>query len=154
SGRRPRCAARGPRAGRQSSATPPRGHAEDWESSAVQRGAERRKQVFGDSPKLPRPAAQLGKTERSEGGTTTPLVLHPEPDLPLHAVLKSKQEVTGKSPACVLLHLDGKAEALKHPLAAALVNKGWTVIAPQLRATGEMQPPNDKIRDAPDHNSA
>jgi pimeloyl-ACP methyl ester carboxylesterase len=132
----------------------PPDHVEDWESSAVHMRAELRKQVFGDFPKLPRPAAQLGKTERAEGVTTTPLVLQPEPDLPLHAVLKSKQEVTGKAPACVLLHLDGKAEALKHPLAAALVNKGWTVLAPELRATGEMQPPKDKIRDAPDHNSA
>ncbi len=132
----------------------PPDHAEDWESSAVQLRTRLRKQVLGDFPNLPRPTARLGKSEVSEGVAATPLVLTPEPDLPLHAVLRAKQAGSGKDPACVLLHLDGKAAALAHPLAAALVAKGWTVLAPELRGTGEMQPPGDKIRDAPDHNSA
>jgi hypothetical protein len=59
----------------------------------------------------------------------------------------------GKMPACVLLHLDGKAKALEHPLASGLVQKGWLVLAPDLRATGEMKPPGDGVRDASDHNS-
>src|SRR5262249_35297122 len=62
--------------------------------------------------------------------------------------------VQGRVPACVLLHLDGKAEALKHPLATALLESGFCVLAPDLRATGAMQPPHDAIAGAPDHNSA
>jgi pimeloyl-ACP methyl ester carboxylesterase len=57
-------------------------------------------------------------------------------------------------PACLLLHLGGKGEALKHPLAAALLDKGWTVVAPDLRATGTLHPAGDAIVGAPDHNSA
>ena len=129
-------------------------HVEDWESSAVHMRTVLRKQVLGDVPNLPRPEALLGKTETASEVATTPLVLHPEPDLPLHAVLRSRAGAKGRMPACVLLHLDGKAAALDHPVAAALLEKGWAVLAPDLRATGEMRPPHDGGRDAPDHNSA
>jgi pimeloyl-ACP methyl ester carboxylesterase len=54
----------------------------------------------------------------------------------------------------VLLHLDGKDAALKHPFASALVDRGWAVHAPDLRATGSTRPEHDTIVDAPDHNSA
>ncbi len=59
-----------------------------------------------------------------------------------------------RSPACVLLHLDGKAEALKHPLVPALLAKGCRVVALDLRATGETRPAQAAIAGAPDHNSA
>jgi dienelactone hydrolase len=129
-------------------------HPEDWESTAVQMRSQLRRQVLGDFPKLPRPVAQLGRSGTTDGVTTTPLVLQPEPDLPLPAVLLGKQGLKGPIPACLLLHLDGKAEALKHPLAGALVQQSWTVVAPDLRATGSGQPPDDAIAGAPDHNSA
>jgi dienelactone hydrolase len=129
-------------------------HVEDWDSSAVHMRTVLRKQVLGDFPTLPRPAAVLGKAATAGDVTTTPLLLHPEPDLPLHAVLRSRAGAKGRVPACVLLHLDGKSAALDHPLAAALLEKGWAVLAPDLRATGAMEPDNDGIRDAPDHNSA
>src|SRR5262249_44365081 len=57
-------------------------------------------------------------------------------------------------PAFLLLHLDGKAEALKTPLSAALVQQGATVAAVDLRATGTTKPPRDAIAGASDHNSA
>jgi pimeloyl-ACP methyl ester carboxylesterase len=129
-------------------------HAEDWESTAVYRRAQLRKQVFGDFPKLPKPVVQMGKTETRDKVRTTPMVFQPEPDLPVHALLLDKAEVDGKQKACVLLHLDGKSEAVKHPLAAALLDKGFAVIAPDLRATGESKPAGDLIHDAADHNSA
>jgi dienelactone hydrolase len=129
-------------------------HVEDWESTAVHLRAVLRKQVFGDFPALPRPSALVGKTDTDNGLASTPLVLEPEPGLPLHAVLRSRPSVQGRVPACVLLHLDGKAEALKHPLATALRESGFCVLAPDLRATGAMQPPHDAIAGAPDHNSA
>jgi dienelactone hydrolase len=128
-------------------------HAEDWVSTAVHMRSVLRKQVFGDFPTPPRSSAQLGAAATADGVLTTPLVLQCEPELPLHAVLKQKTATEGKTPACVLLHLDGKAKALEHPLAAGLVQKGWLVLAPDLRATGEMKPPGDGVHDATDHNS-
>jgi pimeloyl-ACP methyl ester carboxylesterase len=110
--------------------------------------------VFRDFPDPPRPAAALGKPETAGGVRTVPALLHPEPGLPLPVTLRFPAGAKGKLPACVLLHLDGGAEALKHPLAGALLTKGWEVLAPDLRATGLTKPARDAVRDAPDHNSA
>ncbi len=129
-------------------------HVEEWESTAVHMRAQLRKDVFGEFPKGARPKAELGKAERADGVVSTSLLLKPEGDLPLPAVLTFKSGRGGRVPACLLLHLDGKAEALKHPAAKALVAKGWDVLAPDLRATGETRPERDAVRDAPDHNSA
>jgi pimeloyl-ACP methyl ester carboxylesterase len=56
--------------------------------------------------------------------------------------------------ACIVLHLGGKAEALSHPLTAALVARDFQVACPDLRATGAARPAQDSIAGAPDHNSA
>jgi dienelactone hydrolase len=128
-------------------------HPEDWESTAVHMRSELRK-LLGQFPKSRRPEARFGKTEVVEGIGSRPLVLEPEPGLALHAVFQAKPREKGKAPACVLLHLDGKAEALKQPVVKALLGKGWAILAPDLRATGESQPAADAIAGAPDHNSA
>src|SRR5262245_10385927 len=49
-------------------------HAEDWDSAAVAMRNRLRKQVLGDMPKLPRPSAQMSRSETAEGVVTTPLV--------------------------------------------------------------------------------
>jgi pimeloyl-ACP methyl ester carboxylesterase len=121
-------------------------HPEEWESTAVHLRDRLRQEVLGDTPEAPRPAA--------EAGPTTPIVLHPEPEMPLPALYRAKAGAAGRSPACVLLHLDGKAAALKHPLAGALLDRGWAVLAPDLRGTGETRPERDAVAGAPDHNSA
>jgi dienelactone hydrolase len=128
-------------------------HTEEWEAAAVFVRSQLRKAVFGDFPKPPQPVAKMGKPVQTGTVKTTPIVLTPEAGLPLPALLRSGA-AKGKAPACVLLHLDGKGEALKHPLAAALVDKGWSVLAPDLRGTGETKPEKDAIGGAPDHNSA
>jgi dienelactone hydrolase len=130
----------------------PPDHRQAWESRAIGMRARLRKEVFGDFPRLPKPEAKPSETTTAEGVRTTTLLLHPEPELPLPALVKTR--APGRAPACVLLHFDGKAEALKHPLAAALLAKGWTVLAPDLRGTGETQPGNEAIAGAPDHHSA
>jgi dienelactone hydrolase len=128
-------------------------HPEDWESTAVYMRNQLRK-LLGEFPKPGRLEARLGKTETVEGIEVTPLVLEPEPRLLLHAILQGKPGGKGKAPTCVLLHLDGKAEALKQPVVKALLEKGWTLLAPDLRATGESQPAGNAVAGAPDHNSA
>jgi dienelactone hydrolase len=128
-------------------------HAEDWESRAIYMRTQLRKRVFGDSPPTPKPDGKLGAAEKAEGIETMPLVLTPEP-LPLPVLLRSKAEPEGKQPVCILLHLEGKSEALKHPLTGALVKKGWLVAAPDLRSTGDTKPRSNAVGGAPDHHSA
>jgi pimeloyl-ACP methyl ester carboxylesterase len=127
-------------------------HAEGWEAAAVGiRGQLRR--VLGDFPKLPRLVAKLGRTEEVGGARAAELQIEPEPGLVMPASLRFRAAGPGRQAACVLLHLNGKDAALKHPLAAALVNKGWVVVAPDLRGTGAAAPA-DGIAGAPDHTTA
>jgi dienelactone hydrolase len=128
-------------------------HVEDWESTAVFMRSQLRKENFGDFPKLPRPEAKLGKVDQMNGVVTTSFVLASEPGLPIPGRIRSRS-AKGRIPPYLLLHLDGKDEALKHPLAAALVDKGFAAVAPDLRGTGETRSDRDAIAGAPDHNSA
>lgn len=130
------------------------GHAEDWESTAVAKRTQLRRQVFGDFPRAARPEAKMGKPTTEGQIRTTPVILHPEPDMPVPALLQARQGKDGAQPACILLHLDGKETALKHPIAAALLERHVAVLAPDLRATGETRLASDTISGAPDHNSA
>ena len=66
--------------------------------------------------------------------------------MPVPALLQRRANAEGTLPTCVLLHLDGKDQALKHPLAAALLEANWAVLTPDLRATGETRPANDADR--------
>ncbi len=129
-------------------------HVEDWESAAVHRRTQLRRQVFGDFPAAPKPAARLGKAETAGQVRTTPVVLHPEAEMPVPALLRQRVQPNARPGACVLLHLDGKTAALRHPLAAALLERDWALLAPDLRGTGETRPERDAIGPAPDHNSA
>ena len=82
------------------------------------------------------------------------LTMNTEPGLAMPALVRYRAGAAGKVPACLLLHLDGKDAALKHPQAAALLDAGWVVIAPDLRGTGETQPKGEAIGGAADHHSA
>jgi dienelactone hydrolase len=129
-------------------------HKEAWEAAAMTMRAQLRTDIFGDFPKLPRPDARVTKMETKDEVTTSSLLLHPEPGMPVPVLIRSRKGRWKGEQACVLLHLDGKDAALKHPLAAALADRGWAVLAPDLRATGSTRPAHDAIAGAPDHNSA
>lgn len=124
-------------------AQPPE-HAEEWESSAVYMRSQLKK-LLGRMPQ-----ASVGGKQANSGGSLT---LTPEPGLSIDVTVLSGPG-GHRRPACVLLHLDGRDAVAKHPLAQELVKAGWTVVAPNLRATGATKPANDTIRDAADHNSA
>jgi dienelactone hydrolase len=129
-------------------------HKEAWDSVALLMREVQLPYVLGDGKRQP-PVAKLGKADETDGVTSTPLELTCEPGVILPTVIRSKQGTgPARSPAFLLLHIDGKAEALKHPLASALVERGVAVVAPDLRATGTTKPPADAIATAPDHNSA
>jgi dienelactone hydrolase len=127
-------------------------HKEAWEGKAVVLRAGLAEVLA--LPEMHRPTAKLGKSEVKDGLRTTSLTLTAEPGLDVESLLRFKRGARGRVPACLLLHLDGKAKALAHPVAAALLEKGWVVYAPDLRATGEAAPAHDAIGGAPDHNSA
>ncbi len=127
-------------------------HREAWEATDRTLTAALKK-ALGDMPARPRPTARLGQVESDGDLRTTTFELMPEPGMPLAGILRFR---VGKpqQAACVLLHLDGRQEALKHPLADALVKAGGTIHAFDLRATGAGKPPGDAVRTAKDHNSA
>jgi pimeloyl-ACP methyl ester carboxylesterase len=131
-----------------------RDHKEAWEATAVMLRARLQKDVFGGFPKATRPDVKTFAAEGHEGTQTRPILFRPEPGSPLSFLVRSQIGIKDPSPTCVLLHLEGKAEALKHPLAAALVAKGCTIVAPDLRATGAAEPEADAVHGAPDHNVA
>jgi pimeloyl-ACP methyl ester carboxylesterase len=110
-------------------------------------------EVLGGLPKEEKPAAKQKPGAVKDGLRDSSLTLTVEPGLDLDVHIRFRVGLKGKVPACLLLHLDGKAKALEHPVAAALLEKGWVVYAPDLRATGEGKPKSDGIGTAPDHNS-
>ena len=59
-----------------------------------------------------------------------------------------------KSPLAIVLDLDGAAKAAKSDIAKALGEDGWSVLTVDLRATGVLAWPSDKVGGAPDHNTA
>ncbi len=138
-------------------AMPPK-HAEDWEARATLMRATLRKQVFGDFPPAPRPAAEL-RDSGIFGRESATLVLQTEPGLSLRAETERTNKVLkGSLPVCVLVHLEGSEAASKHelqtrPVARAFIEKEWYVIAPDLRGTGKAKPAGDTVGVAPDHNS-
>ncbi len=128
-------------------------HKEAWEAVAVQRKAALLK-ALGEMPKElkaemkwgePKAGKVLTGSGQPEPGLTLPFEIHP---------FNGGANPGNKRFACVLLHLDGKTEALKHPLARALEEAGWEVIAPDLRGTGTTRPEGGAVAGAPDHNSA
>jgi cephalosporin-C deacetylase-like acetyl esterase len=128
-------------------------HVESWESTAIFMRDQLRKQVFGDFPRLHKPDTKVMATALNNGVATTPFLLTPEPNLRVPGLIRFKKR-KGRAPACVLLHLDGKSEALKQPLATGLLDKGFALVAPDLRGTGETRSDRDTVAGAPDHNSA
>jgi dienelactone hydrolase/pimeloyl-ACP methyl ester carboxylesterase len=129
-------------------------HVESWESTAVAWRSRLLRDVLGGFPASPRAQASLRPATTHAGTRSTPLVIQPEPNLPVPALLLTRGPERGPRPVCILLHMDGKNAALDHRLAGTLLQHNWAVVAPDLRATGETRPEHDAIAGAPDHNSA
>lgn len=119
-------------------------HPEDWESAAAYRRSVLKKKILGNFPLRRRPSAKIEKDDTvwldSEPGITIPLTV-------------KRPEVKGKLPVSVLIDLDGRESAMKHSIVKQLLEKNQHIVAPDLRATGSLKPPRDKIRDTVDHNS-
>src|SRR5262249_20638165 len=96
-------------------------HREEWEAVAMHMRTQLREGTLGSFPEPAKLDASEGTL--AKGIDATSLVLMAEEGMPLpFLVKKANRENAAVS---LLLHLDGKAEAMKHPLAAALADKGW-----------------------------
>jgi cephalosporin-C deacetylase-like acetyl esterase len=104
-------------------------------------------QVLGGFP-APTP---LEAEENAEGKRRF-LTFRSEPGLRLNA----EQNISNgpKAGTAVLLNLEGAKTAAADPLHDALRLAGWNVAVLQLRATGSLAYPRDKVGRAPDHNTA
>lgn len=129
-------------------------HREDWESTAAALREQLRQRVLGGLPRQPKPVARLQPSTKTGEIVTTPLLLQPEPNVPLPVLLRGPSKAPARQNVCILLHLKGKEEALAHPLAKALLETGWLLAVPDLRGTGETEPDRNAVRGAPDHTIA
>ena len=120
----------------------------EW-SAERQRGLTSLESVLGD---MPQPTPLNQKAERDAEGKVETITFESEPGLSL--TLK-RNIVQNPARMAVLLDLDGGADVtFAAQLATQLRAAGWMVVAPDLRATGQYAPKNDKVGNALDHNSA
>lgn len=100
----------------------------------------------------PKPVALNLKMAESADGNSQFLTFNSEPGITLDLRLDAR-----KQPARLAIVMDvdhGSEKAFASDIAKQARDKGWTVAALELRATGRFALPSDKIGNAPDHNTA
>jgi len=90
--------------------------------------------------------------EGKSGGKRGTITYIDEPLLRLEAGVRSESENSVKG--VILLDFAGGKVAAESELAKLFAKQGWTVITPDLRATGANAHASDKVGHAPDHNTA
>jgi dienelactone hydrolase len=130
-------------------------HAEAWQARAVLI-REKLDTALGKPPAtLDTVTARVGKATTKDGVRTTTVQIRVADNLSVPVTIRHRLLARKEKPTpCILLDLDGKDSALKHPLAQALLDAGRVIYAPDVRATGELKPPHATIAGAVDHNSA
>jgi dienelactone hydrolase len=123
--------------------------ARQWQTQRAARLEGLSQCLFGDS--VPAAAPELVVEAKTDGQLGT-LVFQPEPGLTLTAVQRPISSAVQR--VAVVLDLDVGEQAGDLALASALRNGGWSVLTLDLRATGKLAQPNDRIGRAPDHNTA
>ena len=104
----------------------------------------------------PRATKTTSSPELTEGETVT-LSFESEPGISLLVKLRGLSEASPPKikRLAVLLDLEQSSDkTLGGDQANKLLADGWAVAVPELRATGRLALPSDKIGNAPDHNSA
>ena len=105
--------------------------------------------LFGGAPPV---ATQPAWVKAASGEQAGGIAFQPEPGLTLNA--RQDPLAAPIQKLAVVLDLDGGEQAAGGPLASQLRSDGWTVLTPDLRATGKGAQPGDRIGRAPDHNTA
>lgn len=121
--------------------------AESWRIAAATSRQTLRKRVFGGDPPAVEVAPEVTEATDRAGRS---IEFHPEPGLTLNA----RQDTTTGDRVALLLDLEGAEHASGQPIAGDLRRAGWNVVTIDLRATGRLAYPSDKVGRAPDHNTA
>ena len=123
---------------------------QDWNTEAQQLRTTLESKVLGGFPKSAKQQPTVSGTVPESIRTMT---FSPEPGLELTA--RQRWAPAGEKAAlAILLDCDGADRAAKSPLSKELADNGWSVVTIDLRATGALAWPSDKIGAAPDHNTA
>lgn len=121
---------------------------DDWNESRK----ERRRKLTNVLGGQPQPSRLNRQTETDAAGLSQQISFDTEPELRLVA-RRDLPEKPGR--LAILIDVDQGAEtAWSSPLAQSLRAGGWTMVTPELRATGRDADPRDPIKHAPDHNTA
>ncbi len=143
----PKFAAREARKVLEGHATPADAGAWRSQKGAMLRGLHRC--LFGGNPPQAKSKALLST---NVDGETQTITFAPEPGLELVARRTFRESPPER--LAIVLDLAGAEKAAAGRLAVALREKGWSVLTLDLRATGQLAQPNDKIGRAGDHNTA
>ena len=128
--------------------TPPAGKSQ-WQTQRTALLEGVKKSLFGGAP--PALNAKALVSAKNEGDCRT-IAFQPEPGITLTA--RHEPAATPAKRLAVLLDLDGADKAAASESGAALRRTGWSVLTVDLRATGKLAQPGDRIGRAPDHNTA
>lgn len=93
-----------------------------------------------------------GKIEADQSKPPT-IYFQPEIGIKLTTTPRSGLKGIG-APLAIVLDLEGEEQAARSSVAKALTEAGWNVRTVDLRATGQLAWPSDKVGGAPDHNTA
>ena len=119
-----------------------------WEKSRT----EKRTAFIESLGVWPKAGPMQIQTVASSDGLSQTIEFETEPGLRL-SVRRDLPEKPGR--LAILVDVDAGAEkAWSSDLAKRLRDGGWSVVTPELRATGAYADPRDKIGNAPDHNTA
>ena len=107
---------------------------------------------------LPKPLAMTLRASESTRDKSVEIKFETEPGVELFV----RCDAAGASPAgstknkiAIVIDIDsGSEKVFDGEQAKRLRSEGWTIVAPELRATGRFAIPGDRIGNAPDHNSA
>jgi hypothetical protein len=121
-------------------------NAEEWQQQSQTMRRTLREKTLGRSPAESK--LDLTIKPASDNASRT-IQFSPEPGLTLVA----NQRPAAGVRVALLLDLAEGERAGGQPLAAELMRAGWSVVTLDLRATGRLAQPGDKIGRAPDHNT-
>jgi cephalosporin-C deacetylase-like acetyl esterase len=105
--------------------------------------------VFGGFPDAP---AVEPRIQEAGDGRSRIVRFRPEPGIDLTARVEAGRAPS--APLAILIDLEGAEKAASGPLAAEIRRVGWGLATLDLRATGKLAWPSDKVNRAPDHNTA
>jgi cephalosporin-C deacetylase-like acetyl esterase len=121
--------------------------AKAWHAESARLRQVLLEKILGGSPK----PSDFRVEKTGADGKTLVMTFQPEPGITLTATRRGG----GKArPLAILLDLDGAEKAAQSRMAIALQQDGWSVLTVDLRATGALAWPGDKVGGAPDHNTA